>query len=63
MILGAAVQDGQTLSNLDILSNDQGGTDGSLYGLLNNCSTPMGMYCTFARILPCVSRASQNTRG
>ncbi|RDA91873.1 hypothetical protein CP533_0360 [Ophiocordyceps camponoti-saundersi (nom. inval.)] len=40
---GTLVLDGQTLANLEILANSaNGGTDGTLHGLLNRCVTPFG---------------------
>ncbi|RCI13534.1 hypothetical protein L249_5545 [Ophiocordyceps polyrhachis-furcata BCC 54312] len=40
---GTLVLDGQTLANLEILANSaNGGTEGTLHGLLNRCVTPFG---------------------
>ncbi|PHH70032.1 hypothetical protein CDD80_6281 [Ophiocordyceps camponoti-rufipedis] len=40
---GTLVLDGQTLVNLEILANSaNGGSDGTLHGLLNRCVTPFG---------------------
>eukprot|EP00698_Gefionella_okellyi_P003683 TRINITY_DN13445_c0_g1_i1.p1 TRINITY_DN13445_c0_g1~~TRINITY_DN13445_c0_g1_i1.p1 ORF type:complete len:1151 (+),score=299.87 TRINITY_DN13445_c0_g1_i1:80-3532(+) len=36
------VLDGATLSNLEILQNSDGGVDGTLFKLLNQCQTPFG---------------------
>lgn len=36
------VLDGQTLSNLNILENDLGGTEGTLMDFMNHCITPFG---------------------
>ena len=40
---GTLVLDGQTLNNLELFSNSSnGGTDGTLFALLNRCITPFG---------------------
>ncbi|KAK7424011.1 DNA mismatch repair protein msh6 [Neonectria magnoliae] len=39
---GILVLDGQTLINLEIFSNANGGTEGTLFSLLNKCVTPFG---------------------
>ncbi|KAI2622332.1 DNA mismatch repair protein Msh6 [Hypoxylon sp. NC1633] len=39
---GTLILDGQTLFNLEIFANSNGGADGTLFTLLNRCVTPFG---------------------
>jgi DNA mismatch repair protein MSH6 len=51
---GTLVLDGQTLQNLDVFENSgSGGSDGTLFKLLNNCVTPSGKFnnVIFSRLL------------
>jgi DNA mismatch repair protein MSH6 len=44
------ILDGLTLGHMEVLVNNEGGTEGTLLELLQNCATPFGKCCPKARL-------------